>query len=121
LSSPQISRLKQGPRAWFHHFTIVIQTLGCSLSKSESSLFILRSHAHTACLLLYVDDIILTASSDSFLHQIISSLSQEFSMADLGPLHHVLGVAVSCTCTTIFLSQRQYILDLFSRAGMTDW
>ena len=41
-------------------------------------------------------------------------------MTDLGPLHHFLGIAVSRTPTTLFLSQRQYILDLISRAGMAD-
>jgi hypothetical protein len=92
-----------------------------SPSKSNSSLFIFRSHAHTAYFLLYVDDIILTASSDSFLRQIIPSLHREFSMTDLGPLHHFLCVAVSRASTTLFLSQRQYIIDLLSRAGTTDY
>ena len=41
-------------------------------------------------------------------------------MTDLGPLHHFLGIAVSRTPTTLFISQRQYILDLISRAGMAD-
>ncbi|GJR36326.1 ribonuclease H-like domain-containing protein [Tanacetum coccineum] len=38
----------------------------------------------TAYLLLYVDDIVLTASSQVLLEQIITSLHQEFSMTDLG-------------------------------------
>ena len=41
-------------------------------------------------------------------------------MTDLGPHHHFFGIAVSRTPTTLFLSQRQYLLDLISRAGMTD-
>jgi hypothetical protein len=39
-------------------------------------------------LLLYVDDIVLTASSPALLRRIISALQQEFSMEDLGVLHH---------------------------------
>nr|GEV88751.1 retrovirus-related Pol polyprotein from transposon TNT 1-94 [Tanacetum cinerariifolium] len=38
---------------------------------------------YTAYLLLYVDDIVLIASSSDLLHQIISSLHQEFAMTDL--------------------------------------
>jgi hypothetical protein len=91
-----------------------------SPSKSDSSLFIYWSHGHTAYFLLYVDDIILTASSNSFLRQIIPYLHREFSVTDLGPLHHFLCVAFSRASTTLFLSQRQYILDLLSRAGTTD-
>jgi hypothetical protein len=36
-------------------------------------------------LLLYVDDIVLTASSAGFLHRIIAVLRREFSMTDMGP------------------------------------
>jgi hypothetical protein len=45
-------------------------------------------------LLLYVDDIVLTASSPALLRRIISALQQEFSMKDLGVLHHFLGMHV---------------------------
>ena len=45
-------------------------------------------------LLLYIDDIVLTASSPRLLCRIISSLQQEFVMKDLGALHHFLGMTV---------------------------
>ncbi|GKB15558.1 ribonuclease H-like domain-containing protein [Tanacetum coccineum] len=45
----------------------------------------------TAYLLLYMDDIILTASSISLLQRIISLLHAEFAMTDLGPLNYFLG------------------------------
>jgi hypothetical protein len=41
-------------------------------------------------------------------------------MTDFGPLHHFLGINVSRTSSTLFLSQRQYFLDLLSCAGMSD-
>ena len=67
-----------------------------------------------------MDDIVLTASSQSFLNHIISLLNTEFSMTDLGLLHHFLGISVTRNSQGLFLSQRQYILDLLSRAGMQD-
>ena len=72
----------------------------------------------TAYLLLYVDDIILTASSESLLCRIIASLQQEFAMKDLGALHHFLGVEPHPA--GLLLHQRQYTLDILERAGMTD-
>lgn len=57
-----------------------------------------------AYLLLYVDDIVLTASSDGFLQRIISALRQEFSMTDMGPLHHFLGIFVERRGNGLFLS-----------------
>jgi hypothetical protein len=41
-------------------------------------------------------------------------------MSDLGLLHHFLGIAVIRDSYGRFLSQRQYTLDLLSRAGMLD-
>ena len=120
LLNKSLYGLEQAPRAWFECFATFIQTIGFMPSKSDSSLFVYQSPTHTAYLLLYVDDIILTASSDSFLQHTISSLNREFSMTDLGPLHHFLGIHVSRTKSSLFLSQRSYILDLLSRSGMSD-
>lgn len=57
-------------------------------------------------LLLYVDDIVLTASSTTLLHQVIESLRHEFSLKDLGDLHYFLGVSVQHTAVGLFLFQR---------------
>ncbi|GJV62114.1 ribonuclease H-like domain-containing protein [Tanacetum coccineum] len=48
-----------------------------------------------AYLLLYVHDIVLTASSESLLQQIIRSLHKEFAMIDLGSLNYFLGIFVT--------------------------
>ncbi|XP_066323280.1 uncharacterized mitochondrial protein AtMg00810-like [Miscanthus floridulus] len=37
----------------------------------------------------------------------------------MGPLHHFLGVSVQCRGDSLFLSQRQYMLDILDRAGMS--
>ncbi|GJZ72953.1 ribonuclease H-like domain-containing protein [Tanacetum coccineum] len=60
----------------------------------------------TTFLLLYVDDIVLTASSDRLLQQIIASLHREFSMTDLGALNYFLGISVTRDSSGMFLSQR---------------
>jgi hypothetical protein len=94
--------LKQAPRAWFHRFTLFIASLGFSASKSDSSLFILHRGTSIAYLLLYVDDIILTANTTSLLNSIIRSLHAEFSMSDLGDIHHFLGINVHRTHDGLF-------------------
>uniref|UniRef100_A0A0A9B536 Reverse transcriptase Ty1/copia-type domain-containing protein n=1 Tax=Arundo donax TaxID=35708 RepID=A0A0A9B536_ARUDO len=73
-----------------------------------------------AYLLLYVDDIILTASSPVFLQRIIDRLHSEFAMTDLGDLHHFLNISVERSSAGIFLSQRQYAIELLQRAGMAE-
>ncbi|GJV82826.1 ribonuclease H-like domain-containing protein [Tanacetum coccineum] len=84
--------LKQAPRAWFQRFAAYITTVGFTPSRCDSFLFIYRQVDDTTFLLLYVDDIVLTASSDRLLQQIIASLHREFSMTDLGALNYLLGI-----------------------------
>ena len=70
-------------------------------------------------LLLYMDDIVLTASSMPLLRRTITALQQEFSLKDLGPLHHFLGMHVQQSASGITLSQRQFMIEI-ERSGMSD-
>jgi hypothetical protein len=112
--------LKQAPRAWRTRFATFLTSIGFVESQSDASLFTYHRGSDVAYLLLYVDDIVLTASSSGFLQRIISALRQEFSMTDMGPLHHFLGISVQRRSDGLFLSQRQYLLDILDRAGMRD-
>nr|GEY26776.1 ribonuclease H-like domain-containing protein [Tanacetum cinerariifolium] len=84
--------LKLAPRAWFQRFASYITRVGFDDSRCDSSLFIYRQGVDTAYLLLYVDDIVLTASSELLLQQIIG----------------------------MFLSQRTYAREILERAGMVN-
>jgi len=83
--------LKQAPRAWYQRFTNFVATLGFSHSLCDHSLFIYHHGNDTSYILLYVDDIILTASSDTIRDSIMSKLNSEFAMKDLGPLSYFFG------------------------------
>jgi hypothetical protein len=81
-----------------------ITSLGFVEVKSDASLFVFRRGTDTVYLLLYVDDIVLTASSATLLQQTISALKQEFAMKDLEALHHFLGVSVQHQADGLFLT-----------------
>jgi hypothetical protein len=101
-------------------YATYIRQLGFTPSASDTSLFILRDGDRLAYLLLYVDDIILTASSAELLRHITARLHTEFAMTDLGDLHFFLGISVCRTPDGLFLSQLQYAVDLLQRAGMSE-
>jgi hypothetical protein len=61
-------------------------------AKSDTSMFILRRGDDTVYL-LYINDIVLTASSVA-LQRTIVDLQREFAMNDLGPLRDFLEVIV---------------------------
>jgi len=66
--------LKQAPRAWYSRFAAYLISLGFVEAKSDTSLFVYRRGTDTIYLLLYVDDIILTASSSAILQRTIQAL-----------------------------------------------
>lgn len=64
--------LKQAPQAWNARFASYLSRLGFVTAKSDTSLFVLRQGHHIAYLLLYVDDIVLTGSSQELISGLIS-------------------------------------------------
>ena len=78
--------LKQAPRAWFESFTTQLLHLGFTASTVDSSFFIYKHEKVIAYLLLYVDDIVLTSNTPSYLDKLITQLSAVFDLKDLGSL-----------------------------------
>jgi hypothetical protein len=76
LLNKSLYGLKQTPRAWYSRFATYITSLGFVEAKSDTSLFVFWRGTYTVYLLLYVDDIVLTASSATLLQQTISALKQ---------------------------------------------
>jgi hypothetical protein len=109
--------LKQAPRAWYQRFATFLRKLGFVASTSDTSLFIFREGTSLAYLLMYIDDIVLTASSSALLQRIMTRLRSEFVMTDLGALHHFLGIVVTRSSDGLFFSQRQYGIELLQRGG----
>jgi hypothetical protein len=61
---------------------------------------------------------IITASSDTLLRQLIHQVRGEFAVKDMGPVQYFLGIHVRRTSEGFFLSQSQYAEELLDRAGM---
>jgi hypothetical protein len=67
---------KQMPRAWYNHFATFLLSLGFVEARSDTSLFLYHQGTNVMYLLLYVDDIVFTASSSALLHRTITALQQ---------------------------------------------
>ncbi|KAK1662393.1 hypothetical protein QYE76_050552 [Lolium multiflorum] len=110
--------LKQAPRAWHARLGSVLRAHGFVPSTADTSLFLLQRPEVTMYLLVYVDDIILISSSDVVADRLVSALSGDFAVKDLGALHYFLGLEVSRSSAGLTLTQQKYALDLLRRAGM---
>ena len=74
-----------------------MQTLGFVPSKSDTSLFIYNKSRISIFVLIYVDDIIVTSSSDEAITTLLKDLSAEFALKDLGDQHYFLVLRSSNT------------------------
>lgn len=64
------------------------------VSTSSDTLFFYKEGVEITYLLLYVNDIVLTASSTALLQHITERLCSEFAMTNLGALYHFLSISV---------------------------
>jgi hypothetical protein len=120
LLSKSLYGLKQAPRAWYTRIGNFLRHLGFTATLLGTSLFVFRQGSDMTYLLLYVDDMVLTASTPALHRSIIDRLSAEFKMKDLGPLSFFLGVIIRRTASGFFLSQEWYTEDLLERAAMSN-
>ncbi|GJY17127.1 ribonuclease H-like domain-containing protein [Tanacetum coccineum] len=87
----------------------------------DSSLFINKQGSDVAYLLLYVDDILLPASSITFLERTIASLHQDFSVIDLGLMNYFLGIFVTRSTKGMFLCQEKSAAEILECVGIRNF
>ncbi|KAJ0625451.1 putative RNA-directed DNA polymerase [Helianthus annuus] len=112
--------LKQSPRAWFGRFTLAMKGYGFKQSNSDHTLFIKQRGRLVTCLIVYVDDMIITGNDKEEMIKLKESLFREFEMKDLGRLKYFLGIEVLRSKRGIFICQKKYILDMLAETGMID-
>lgn len=110
--------LKQSPREWFLKLSTCLLNWGFKASRFDSSLFFYNKDSIFVVVLVYVDDIIVTGSSTSFIQKFICSLNDLFAFKDLGDLSYFLGIEVQRGSGSLFLCQQKYFNDLLKRADM---
>lgn len=70
--------------------------------------------------LIYVDDMLLTGTSQQQIDEVKGKLDQAFTIKDLGTLKYFPGIEVMRTSSGILLSQRKYIKDIVKTVGLED-
>uniref|UniRef100_A0A2N9EJB6 Reverse transcriptase Ty1/copia-type domain-containing protein n=2 Tax=Fagus sylvatica TaxID=28930 RepID=A0A2N9EJB6_FAGSY len=100
--------------------TVLSIAISAGCSKSDTSLFICRNSLYTIYVLIYMDDIIITSSSNQAIDKLLSHLQFDFAVKLLGPLKFFLGIEVLPSPTGVLLSQQRYIKDILSCTKMLE-
>jgi histone deacetylase 1/2 len=69
-------------------------------------------------MLVYVDDIIVTSSSQDAIDALLRDLEKEFAIKDLGDLSYFLGIQVHRKRGELLLTQQRYAADILKRVNM---
>ena len=111
--------VEKAPRAWSDKIGEYLVNIEFYVSNVDHSLYVRKGDVGFVIIVIYVDDLILTDDSDSGMAEVKGLLKKKFEMKDLGELRYFLGLEVIRCDAAIWLSQRQYSLDMLSKYGMT--
>jgi len=111
--------LKQSPRAWNIRIDGVLAKQKFSKCKSEHGVYV-RANCLTNLLLvcLYVDDLLVTGSSEKEIQGFKQFMMAEFEMTDLGKLSHFLGLEFNQVQNGVLMHQSRYAQEILKRFGM---
>lgn len=111
--------LKQSPCMWFDRFSKFLKKHAYVQGQANHTLFIkISPSGKRTILIVYVDDIILTGDDFGEMEKLREVLGKEFEIKDLGQLKYFLGIEVARSKDGIFVSQREYTIDLLKETGM---
>lgn len=112
--------LKQASRQWNAEITKHLISFGFTQSHADNCLFTYNSSKGTLILIVYVDDLLISGTSESLVQELKHSLHAAFTIKDLGFAKYFLGLEVARSSAGIFVNQRKYISDLIADTGLLD-
>ena len=106
-------RLKESPQAWFSRLSSYLLALGFRGSRVDSSLFIYHSATVTIYFLIYVDDLIVTASKPFAIDDLLCHLKTNFAIKDLGTFNFFSLVLRFCQTPQVLSCLQNVTLLIF--------
>ena len=109
--------LKQAPRAWNKDINTKLHSMGFTQLLSEPCLYVYFRDTDICIISLYVDDLVIAASSLSVISHVKSRLQQYYLMKDLGVIDEILGckVVIDRDLDSITIQQAQYTKEIIAK------
>eukprot|EP00253_Pinus_taeda_P020653 PITA_20653 len=110
--------LKQALRAWYTRLDHYLQQQGFKKGVARSNLYMKNDEDKLLVTLVYVDDLIFASNDDKMNHEFAKNMSKEFEIFMFGELSYFLGLQVSQTTASRFISQAKYLKYMLKLYGM---
>jgi hypothetical protein len=103
--------LKQSARNWFDTLGTFLMSKGFRRSKTDPCLYVFRDHQGVAFIFVYVDDMLIAATTADLVERTKRQISSKWSITDLGPVSHYLGMKITHQreAGTLRITQKAYI------------
>ena len=95
-------------------------SIGFQNSLSDNCVYIKNVNGQITIIIVWVDDLIISAPNFSQLNSIKKLLSDRFHMTDMGELKWFLGIEFSVEADCIKMNQEQYVDKILNRFNMND-
>lgn len=114
--------LKQSGRTWYLTLDNILRQQGYKRLEADRCVYVLQRGTGKVILSVYVDDMLLLATSTQLLSTAIKNLGQEVDLKDLGEPAYILGIEVchNKEQNTLTVSQKKYVDEVLKRFGMQD-
>lgn len=113
--------LKQAGRLWYQRLAEVLESAGYKRLVSDMSIYVWERKGIKVIIPVFVDDVTIMTKSIQLANNVKTLLNRHFKVRNLVPISFLLGIAITRDRKnrTMWLSQRQYIIDLLDRFGMS--
>ncbi|GJW00523.1 putative ribonuclease H-like domain-containing protein [Tanacetum coccineum] len=109
--------LKQAPRAWYDMLSSFLISQDFSKGSVDPTLFICRDGKELLLVQIYVNDIIIAASTPELCDLFSKIMCSKFKMSMMGKISFFLGLQISQSPRGIFINQSKYALESLKKYG----
>ena len=120
LLKKSIYGLKQSSKCWNDSYSSFIVGLGFKQLDCDSCIFVTTMDCKICIIALYVDDLLISCDSNSFIEQLKSKLMLKYKMKDLGLSRKFLGVNFVQNNDEIFIHQTDFTSTLLEKFQFLD-
>ncbi|GAA0159382.1 transmembrane signal receptor [Lithospermum erythrorhizon] len=118
--APQVCKygLKQASRQWNVEFTSTLLEYGFNQSYHDNCLFTFTTMIYFLVLVVYVDDILTTCTSEEEMVAVKQLLHKKFNIKNMGVAKYFLGIEIARSNDGMYLSQQKYVKDIIQDLKM---
>jgi uncharacterized protein YuzE len=110
--------LKQAGYEWNRQLDITLRKYGYKWLKTDPCIYVRWDGDECSFITVWVDDLMLFASSEKMMRHMKDSIESEWEVTDLGEPSKIVGIEITQTPDRLCISQTKYIESLLKKEGM---